>query len=164
VAEDLAIRHADDLRGPHSGHFEGMAEYGRLRDQYMEEQFKSVAARHGVSEAQVRESLTHRPPGVDLLVMLSFAALYALIAGVVARQLHSIVMTAYVSIVLSAASVLLGEQWAGLVESLRLGTGHLSYRADRIPWSHHRLSLFVACVALYWFVAIVRSRRVRALA
>ncbi len=134
-----------------------MAEYGRVRDQRMAEMFKTLAARYGVSEDQVRESLTRRPVGVDLLVMLSFAAFYAWVANLTVRR-TSIVTTAYASVILGAVAVLLVETWAMFVESVRLGTGHLSYRLERVPWSHHRLALFVAALALYWLVAMFRRR------
>jgi hypothetical protein len=157
-AEDRAIRYADAHNGLRSGRFESMAEYGRARDQLIEEMFKTVAAQHGVSVEQVRQSLAYRPAGVDVLVMLSFGALYAGIAYLILRRLNSNVMTSYLSIVWPGIAVLLGEAWAILIEQLRLGTGHLSYRMDRIPWGHHRLALFVAGVVLFWIVALLRRK------
>ncbi len=162
-AEDRAIRYADAHSGPHSGHFENMAEYGRVRDQQLDEMFKTVAARHGVSEEQVRQSLADRPAGVDFLVMLSFGAFYACAVYLISRRFDSIAMTIYLSVVSSAIAVLLGQAWAILVESLRLWTGHLSYRMDRIPWGHHRLASFVAALVLFWIVVLLR-RRTRVLA
>jgi hypothetical protein len=150
VAEDNAIRYADSVRGPH---------YAQLRDQRMAEMFKMVAARDGVTEEQVRESLTHRPAGVDLAAMLSFAAFYVCIAELVLRRVSSVAMIIYNSVVLSIGGVLLGEGWAILIEQLRLGTGHLSYRMYRIPWSHHRVALLIAGAVLYWVVTIVRNLR-----
>jgi hypothetical protein len=91
---------------------------------------------------------------VDVFVMLSFGALYAGLAYLISRRLNSKAMTLYVSVVLGALAVILGEAWAILIESLRLWTGHLSYRMDRIPWRHHRLALFAAAVVLFWVVAI----------
>jgi hypothetical protein len=154
-AEDRAIRYADAHNGLHSGHFESMAEYARVRDQQIEEMFKAVAAQHGISEEQVRQSLAYRPAGVDILVMLSFGAFYAAIAYLISRRLNSSAMTIYLSVVWPGIAVLLGEAWAILIEQLRLGTG---YRMDRIPWRHHRFALFVAAVALYWIVVLLRRR------
>jgi hypothetical protein len=139
-----------------------MAEYGRVRDQRMAEMFKTVATRHGVTEAQVRESLSDRPRGLDLFVMLSFALFYVCAAGLIAQRVPRqswIAMSVYISVVVSAAGVLLGEEWAGFVESVRLGTGHLSYRGSRIPWSHHHLALFLAGIAIYLLVAAIRGQR-----
>jgi hypothetical protein len=73
-------------------------------------------------------------------------------------------MIIYGSVVLSIGGVLLGEGWAILVEQLRLGTGHLSYRMYRIPWSHHRLALLIAGFALFWLVTVVHHLRKPALA
>ena len=67
----------------------------------MAEMFKTTAIRHGVTENEVRESITDRPAELDLLVMLSFAALYAFVAHLIARR-SSMIMNAYVSVVLSA--------------------------------------------------------------
>src|SRR6266478_9394592 len=49
-AEDLAIRYADAHRGPRSGHFEGMAEYGRTRDKCMAALFKVIGSSHSQPE------------------------------------------------------------------------------------------------------------------
>jgi len=49
-AEDLAIRFADARRGLRSGHFEGMAEYGRTRDQCMAALFKVIGSSHSQPE------------------------------------------------------------------------------------------------------------------
>jgi hypothetical protein len=54
--------------------------------------------------------------------------------------------------------LLLGEEWSLTAESLRVGTGHLSYRGDRLPWAQHRIGFFVLCVALFWSAATVRFR------
>lgn len=162
ATEDLAIRYADAHSGPHSGHFDSMIEYARVRDRRLAEMFKTVAARDGVTEEQVRESLSNRLAGVDLFVMLSFALFYVCAAGLIARWVphqNWIAMSAYISVVVSAAEVLLGEQWAVFVESVRLGTGHLSYRGGRIPWTHHRLALYFAGIAIYLLVAAFRERR-----
>ena len=48
-----------------------------------------------------------------------------------------------------------------VAESIRLGSGHLSYRLDRIPWRQHHLSLFIAGVVLFWIAAAIQSRRQR---
>jgi len=140
-----------------------MAEYAKVRDQYMAGLLRTVATQHGVTEEQVRESLTHRPFGVDLAVMVSFAMFYAWAADLIVRR-SSMIMTAYISVVWTTVAVLLGETWAGFIESVRLGTGHLSYRADRIPWGHHYVTIWIATAVLYWLVAIVRYRRTLVLA
>src|SRR5450432_1433006 len=86
-AEDLGIRYADVRRGPHSGHFEGMPEYGRTRDQCITALFKVIGNSHGVSEEQVRRSLGHRRTSIDLAVMGSFVLLFGFGASLATRRL-----------------------------------------------------------------------------
>ena len=167
-AEDLAIRYADARRGPRSGHFEGMAEYGRTREQCMAALFKLIGSTHGVTEEQVRRSLGRRRTGLDLAVILSFAALYGWLAYVIARRLYrlyaheglltEVVMTIFASAAVSAAGVGLGEEWSLLMENYRLSRGHLSYRVMRIPWTHHRLGLFVGGVVLFCLLSALHHR------
>jgi hypothetical protein len=54
--------------------------------------------------------------------------------------------------------LLLSEQWSIVAENIRIGTGHLSYRVDRLPWLQHRISFLVLCVAVFWSAFIVRVR------
>jgi hypothetical protein len=168
-AEDLTIRYADACCGPHSGHFEGMAEYARKRDQCMATLFQSVARDHGVSTGQVRGSLSDRPMAFDSAVIVSFAVLYALAAYLIARRLwrlysrsgdreRGLMMTLYVSTMIGAAGMLLADVWSVAMETIRIGNGHLSYRTARIPWQHHRLVLFVFGVLLFWAVSALRYR------
>jgi hypothetical protein len=168
-AEDLAIRYADARRGPHSGHFEGGAEYGLTRDQCMARLFQIVGSNHSVTEEQIRWHLAHRPTELDVAVILTFIALYAWATTLIVRrvcQRHaddqetsgSVVMIVYTSVTASVVGVLLGEVWSDLMENIRLGNGHLSYRAERIPWSHHRLGMFVGGVVLFWLLAAFHHR------
>lgn len=172
LAEDLAIRYADTHNGIHSGHFEGEAEYARARDQCMSALFGTIANAHGVTEGQVRASLLQRSAYLDLAVILSFALFFCLAATSITGRLWrrfppqeewiaGTVATLLASVVVSAIGVDLGEVWSGIVENIRVGNGHLSYRADRIPWTHHRLGLFIGGVILFWLIAAVQRRRSR---
>jgi len=78
VAEDLAIRYADSHSGPRSGHFAGLEEYARTREQCRAALFQAIADNHGVTQERVRESLEDRRTSFDLAVILSFAVLYGL--------------------------------------------------------------------------------------
>lgn len=113
------------------------------------------------------ESLRHGRPAIAAVEMLSFAALYACAAYLIARRFsrryHEVLwdwaaMVAYLSLAASATGVLMGETWCETMESLRLGNGHLRYRALRIPWGHHRLEFFVVGVLLFWLVAGFQRR------
>lgn len=168
-AEDLAIRYADARRGPHSGHFEGGAEYGLARDQCMARLFQIVGSNHGVTEEQIRWHLAHRSTELDVAVILTFMVLYAWGATLIVRRFcrrnadHQetsgwVVMIVYTSIIASVIGALLGEVWSDLMENIRLGNGHLSYRAERIPWVHHRVGMFVGGVVLFWLLAAFHRR------
>lgn len=171
LAEDLAIRYADVHHGPHSGHFEGMVEYARARDQCMAGLFQNVARTHQLSETQVRQFLGRRRSDWDLAVSFSFAVLYGwsayALAGWVNRlypasesRLARVALILYVSVIVSLAGVWVGELWAGLMENLRVGSGHLSYRGARVPWSHHGVVLFAAGASLFWIFAAWQRRAV----
>jgi hypothetical protein len=163
-AENMAIRYADACCGPHSGHFDGMAEYGRRRDQCMATLFQAVAGKHGVTTEQVRWSLANRSTGVDLGVILSFVAIYPWAACMLARRIYSVDQTRLARIAMpacvigAAIGVPLGEAWSVVIESLRPGSGHLSYRVGRLPWGQHRIELFVGCIVLFWIVAARQYR------
>jgi len=168
-AEDLAIRYADSHRGPNSGHFTDFEEYRRSRQQCMAKLFGVIEKNHSVTEEQVRESLLHRRTSLDFAVIVSFAVLYGFAASGMARRLWrryppdegwitGAVVTVIASAFVSMAGVLVGEIWSEAMEGLRVGTGHLSYRLDRIPWHQHRLSLFVSGVVLFWLVAGLNYR------
>ncbi len=171
-AEDLAIRYADSRSGPHSGHFEGMAEYGRTRNQCISALFKAIGTSHSVPEEQVRRSLGHRRTNVDLAVMLSFGLLFGFSANLVARGIvrrypadegwaGPVVMTAFTAIAGSAFGVLAGEQWALALESLRLGNGHLSYRVERVSWAQHRFGIFLGGMILFGLISGFQYYRAR---
>lgn len=135
----------------------------------MTQLFAAVASEHNVTTADVRRALDHRPLAMDLAIAVPFVLLY--IAGAYAiisrlyeknadgtTSLRSLVMAIYVSIITSAAAVLLGEAWTGILETFRLGNGHLSYRTSRLPWSHHFPSLFIGALVLFWCLLMIRQR------
>jgi hypothetical protein len=162
-AEDLAIRYADRCCGPHSGTFEDMEAYGRRRDECMATLFHSVAQEHGVTEPQVHVALSYRRPEFDAAVIVSFAIQYAALSYFIAgeirkRTVNPAILTVYVSGICAVAGVMAFDVWCGAMEDLRVGNGHLSYRGERIPWMHHRPSLWAAGVLLFWAMALWRRR------
>jgi len=131
--------------------------------------FSTIATTHGVTSEQVREFLGRRRTSLDAAVILSFAALYWFMATRLARRVcrrfplgegwaTALLSTVGTSVAVSFMGVLLGEQWSTLVENIRVGSGHLSYRMSRIPWVQHRMQLFVAGVFLFWLAAALRYR------
>ena len=168
TAEDIAIRWADKYAGPKSGQFRGFPEYGRQTDECMESLFQGVASHHGVDVALVRQYRMNRDIVADSAVILGFAVLYALagygIAGVIRRRFPSdewpafVIATVTMSVLASIVGVILGDFWSVLIENLRMGSGHLSYRIDRIPWRLHWGAAFICGLVVFWLAAVVRSR------
>jgi hypothetical protein len=162
TAEDQAVRFMD------AHHGQPVDPNAALR-QCFDKLSSIVVAEHRLTPSQYNGIIGARPPGFDLAVGIAYALLYAWAASVLASWIwrkHPIaegvfggaVMIVYVSLAAAGLGVLLGEQWAGLWEDLRIGNGHLSYRLDRVPWGHHRGALFVAGLVLFWLVAALRFR------
>jgi hypothetical protein len=169
AAEDLAIRYADSYESP-QGRPGRVQEYGRRRGQCMTQLFEAIGRNHGVAVETVAQAVRRRPAGVDLAVILSFALLFAYGASLAARWIclrypladgwfGALAITLFASIAGSACGVLLGEMWSLTIEILRVGNSHLSYRTERIPWTHHRLELFAAGVVLFWVMAAYHYSR-----
>ena len=170
-AEDLAIRYADSVNAPHSGHFQGFAAYTRTTQTCMATLFDMVARNHRVSANAVRESLGYRRAGPDAAIMLFFAALYGLVAYALSRRVcrnfpldggsdvaAALVATVMTSMLVSLLAVMIGEWYAITVEMIRVGNGHLSYRTNRVPWTQHRIALFLAGSVSFWLIAGLRYR------
>jgi hypothetical protein len=129
----------------------------------MSKLFDAIAKNHGVTLGQVVQGLRHRRTSADLAVVLSFALLFSYVASLAAQRIcrrypldegwpGPVAITAFTSIAGGACGVLAGEQWSVILENLRVGNGHLSYRIERIPWNHHRLGLFVGGVIVFWLI------------
>ena len=169
VAEEIAIRYADVRKGRRSGHFEGPTAYAGARQECMAMLFAKIAVDHHITEPQVRDQLGRRESTVDVAIGLAFAALYTFVASRIAGgivgafqpgkwTLISLAAVLMASVAVSAAGILSGELWSGLAESIRLGTTHMSYRADRLPWRHHRVVLFLAGILIFWLLSWRRQR------
>jgi hypothetical protein len=170
LAEELAIRAADVRRGHRSGRFDGDATYAAARESCLGTLFDAIAASHRVPAAEVRARLGRRVRSVDLVIFGSFAAFYGLAAIAVTRhlgigysrerRLTSVAALLVASIAASAVGVVAGELWSLLAEGIRVSSNnHMSYRAVRIPWLHHRLAIFAAGVVLFWIVALRPATR-----
>lgn len=129
-----------------------------------------VVTDHRLTPSQYDAVIGTRPPGWDLGVGIAWALLYAWAARAAAKRIWrgqgatggGILMMTYVSLAFAALGDLLGEQWAGSWEDVRLGNGHIGYRLDRVPWGHHRVALFGAGLVLFWLIAALCSRAARA--
>ena len=128
--------------------------------------FEGVANHHGVAVALVRQYCLVRNTTADSAVILSFGLFYVLIAYCVAgglvhrfpsdEPLSAVFAVVVISLAISIVGVMLGELWSMLIEMLRLGNGHLSYRMERIPWVQHRTLLFFCGLIIFWLIAAIR--------
>jgi hypothetical protein len=71
------------------------------------------------------------------------------------------IATAAAAVFASAAAVIVGRLGSMIVEMVQLGDTHLSYRAGRLPWQPHWLSLFLGGVMVFCFIALVVRWRER---
>jgi hypothetical protein len=107
--------------------------------------FGEIAKQHGVPPSEVSDSLGRNRAPIDLAVNLPFALLYCLVAAAGARVIWrryppadhgwtpGVVMALFLSVVFAAGCTMFGELWSWAAESYRIGNGHMSYRAQRLP-------------------------------
>lgn len=168
-AEELAIRYADLTSGKRSGHFTGFDDYRRTRERCLAGLSDEVARGHGVSPAEVVSAVGRRDDRLDALVLLVFAAVYALAVNGFVRQLFirippderwpALAGAAAGALIVSTAGVVLGGLGATVVEMIQIGDTHMSYRAERLPWSRHWPALLVGGVIVFALIAAIRWKR-----
>jgi hypothetical protein len=162
LAEDLAIRYADAHYGLRSGHFESNDVFTNAIKHCGQTLFEDIGRAHGVPVNRVSQALGRNRVGTDLMVNLPFVLLYGLAASLVIRRIWArypladgwssgAAMVLVCSLAFGVVGVLLGEEWSTTAESLRIGTGHLSYRVNRLPWMRYRGELFITLLAVFWF-------------
>jgi hypothetical protein len=169
AAEEIAIHHADVTRGRRSGRFAGNDEYRAARQRCFTALSATIAGRHHLQPAQVAAAAAQRDTLADALLFIAFAGLFAIAANRVARRLFerfppddwlpaviaAVAATGFCSVI----GVIAGGFGATLVEMVRLGDGHMSYRAFRLPWNEHWLLLFLAALLIFSVVSAIRWRR-----
>jgi hypothetical protein len=168
-AEDLAIRYMDAQRHPRSTPPQPRRPPGEVMNTCRNSLLQQISTSHNVPPNEVVRFFGRRSLAIDLAIILPFLALYALLAVLIAGWLRrryppeesmtaALAMALLSSLAFGVGGVLLGEEWSTMAESIRIGTGHLSYRVDRLPWASHRFGFFVLCVTLFWLAAAVRFR------
>ncbi|HEX6214296.1 MAG TPA: hypothetical protein VFZ38_05725 [Vicinamibacterales bacterium] len=170
VAEDIAIRHADITGGTGSGRRD-VPLYRTRRETCKTSLFATIADQHGVSVENVASAVAQRRVWLDALVMIGFAMLYAALARQVAGRIfqgalgdsHALAasMTIVVAVVFAGIGLFAGDVWTGLIESIRLSNGHVSYRADRVPWRQYPVPIFFAGVVVFLAAAISKWKQTR---
>ena len=160
TAEDVAIRWGDH-------HFHLLPEWDRRVGECMETLFQGVARQHHVDVATVRQYSRQRDIVVDAAVILSIAVVYAVVAyifaGRILRQFPPDeagfwVMTLTLAVGVSLVGVLAGGLWSIAVENIRLNSGHLSYRMNRIPFREHWAVVWACGFIVFALTALLRSR------
>lgn len=168
-AEDLAVRYMDAQRRAPSAQRQPARSPGEVMNTCRNSLLKQISTSHNVPPRDVVMFFGRRSLAIDLAVILPFLLLYAFLATLLAGWLRrryppeesmavALAMALFCSLIFGVAGMLLGEQWSTTAESLRIGTGHLSYRVDRLPWAQHRMAFLVLCVAVFWGAAAVRFR------
>lgn len=167
LAEDLAVRYMDSQRRPPSAQPSPGRPPGEVMNTCRNSLLRQISTSHNVSPGEVVQFFGRRSLAIDLTVILPFFLLYALLSMLLAGWLlrryppedsiaAALAMTLLCSLAFGVGGLLLGEEWSTTAESIRLGTGHLSYRVDRLPWVHHRIGFFVLCVAVFWSAVAVQ--------
>jgi hypothetical protein len=161
TAEDMAIRWADQ-------NFGHLPEWDQRREECMKTLFEGVAKQHGVDVAIVHQYSRERDVVVDAAIMLSFGVLYAVVAYIFAgRILRRFppgepgfwVMTLTMAVGVSLVGMMIGSLGAIVIEEFRMGSGHLSYRMNRIPWRQHWAVLWVCGFIVFGLAALMRYSR-----
>ncbi len=168
-AEELAVRYMDAHHRPRSGAFESQQAAGQALNRCLGALFEEIGKSHGIPPREAFKFFGRRSLAIDVAVSLPLILLYGFLAGMLVGRLRrryppedgwtvALVMVILSSLVFGVGGVMLGEQWSILAENIRVGTGHLSYRVDRLPWTRHEIGFFVLCVVLFWGVAAARYR------
>jgi hypothetical protein len=170
-AEDLAIRHADASRGRGSANRD-VGEYRRIREQCKAELYAAVAAQHSVPPEVVAAAVGDRREWLDAIMIaclaIGFIAVARLASAFMLRgaladsRALAAGMILAAAIVAGVAAVMAGGMFIGLIESVRVGNGHMSYRVDRLPLRHRPMETFAAAAICFISVAAVQFARKRA--
>lgn len=161
LAEDLAIRYAD-ARGKRES-------WRSTREGCEARLFRAIADQHDSSLAEIasiREGFSRR--GLDLAVYGPMLGLCGLASWWLVRAtalrfgasepIPRACAVVVGTLVIAAAVIGIGQVWAGLVEAIRIGNGHLSYRASRIPWAHHRLATGIGVVLVVSLTLVLKPQ------
>ena len=169
-AEDLAIRYADTHVHSTPSNRDPQ-QYITARDQCGQSLFEQIAALHNVPIHQVSASLGKNRFYIDAVETLLFLLVYVCACVFAARRLWrryppeesgwwpAVALGLLLSLFFAAISTMLIETWCATAESLRVGSGHMSYRMLRLYWAHHRVEFFVIALLVFWVVMAGTKRR-----
>jgi hypothetical protein len=163
-AEELGIRHGDSFRGS-----ETVPERDHRVEECTNRLLGMLARLHAVTSEDVARARASRNWRWDVVTVFApMLLLFAVASGAaidrVRRRFSADEKTtagiaiAVLSIGVAALGLAAGELWSWLVEILRVGDSHLSYRASRMPWVRYRLPIYVTGVVVVWIVAWLAYR------
>ena len=169
LAEDIAVRYSDSDNWKIPGQPQGREAYRRARNDCLGKLFNTIAQNHGVSVEQVRNSIRQGRMLYDVIVLLCYCTFYFWSAFYLAKRvcrrfplregrLTAVLLIIGASILVSFAGMMMLETMAFLAEIYRLRSGHLSDRANVIPWPYVRIPLFIIGLILFWVAAALRYR------
>jgi hypothetical protein len=131
----------------------------------MERLFTGLAKNHGVDVATVRRYSRERDVVLDTVVIVCFALIYAGVAYLFAGRIRQRfppdepgfwVMALTMSGGISLIGVLIGMFGSIIIEELRMNSGHLSFRMNRIPFRALWVVLFAGGVIIFILAALLR--------
>lgn len=165
LAEDLGIRYGDTFRST-----DGIQVEGQKRGECTRELLALIASKHRVRAQAVESARGARNTWIDVaLIYIPMAIVFAFVARWVVRKIRRslddeprwMLLGALVFAVpiVAGFGLMGGEQYEWLVEWARLRNAHLSYRAFRMPITHHALVVWLSAMLIFTAVAVVTGAR-----
>jgi len=159
LAEDLGIRYGDTFRST-----DGIVVGGQKRGECTRKLIGVIAARHRLSVERVEAARGKRNVWIDIaLVYIPMAIMFSFVAFFMLMRIHRglhgeprwmlIGAIVIATPIIAGFGLMAGEQYEWLVEWARLRNAHLSYRAFRMPITHHALYVWVAAMILFAIIA-----------
>jgi predicted PurR-regulated permease PerM len=74
------------------------------------------------------------------------------------EKLATAVTALFLALLIGVSVVMVGNFWEGMVNMVRLGTTHMSYRAARIGWREHTPLVFITSALLFLLFVLLSYR------
>ena len=161
LAEELAVRFGDSHWPPGPARRQG-------RDELcLTPLFQHVAGLHGVTLGDVHAArarvadrglnlLVNGPVGVAILGLALVAVSFIKRRFSVTDEAVAVAgATAGCAVLIGSATIALGRLWEAVVETARVGNGHLSYRGLRLPWAQHSLEYAAVAVGVFVLFSVI---------
>jgi hypothetical protein len=158
IAEELAIRFTDA-----QGKLNPLA--GQRLRECESRLFAVIAANRGLTVADVIETRKGLSEWRwDSLVHLPLITTYIIAMIAIVQRIHrrftadewgaAVVATLATSLALGVSILVIGHLWHGLIEMIRVGNTHMSYRAFRLGWRQYSLHVFLMVVLSCWAMVL----------